>query len=83
MTDTVAEERDNDERAWRERVASAIELVAARLGEPERALVSTLAHQEELLKEFVALMVNPNSTNQEWADLLEDVRKALGLETTV
>ena len=65
------------ERKWRDRVASSLELIADRLAGPDRELVERVAHLEELLKEYVGLMENPDSTNQEWDDLLSDVKKAM------
>lgn len=83
MTETLSEEREQDDREWRERIASTLELIAQRLGGPEHALVTKAAHQDDLLKEFVGLMDNPHSTDREWKDLLEDVRVALGMEASV
>lgn len=83
MSETSANERYAEEHDWRERVASTLETIAERLVEPDRALVSRVAHLEELLKEFVGVMENPDSTNDEWASLLADVRQALGLDASV
>ena len=44
--------------------------------------MTKLSHQEELLKEFVTIMGNPQSTDQEWKDLLEDVQEALGMDVS-
>jgi len=82
MTETASEELAEQTQAWRERVASAIELCAERLGGPDRALLNQVATMEDMLKEFVGLMDNPNSTNEEWAELLADVKQALGIEAS-
>lgn len=68
------------DRKWRERVATSLEVIADRLAGPDHALVARVAHLEELLKEFVSVMENTDSTDQEWAELLTDVKAALSEE---
>jgi len=67
---------------WRERVAAGIERIATSLSGPDHALVTRVATMEDLLKEFVGVMDNPRSTDQEWLDLLADVKTALGTDAT-
>ena len=82
MTETLNEQLAEEKREWRERIASAVELCAERLGGPDRAMANRVATLEDLLKEFVGIMDNPNSSNEEWADLLQDVKQALGIEAS-
>lgn len=82
MIVTLLEERAR-EAAWRERVAASLELIADRLAGPEKELVTRVATLEDLLKEFVVIMENPNSANEEWVELLGHVRVALGLDADV
>jgi hypothetical protein len=59
-----------------ERLASALERLADRL-DPNPAMVARIADLEELLKDFVMLMGNADSTNDDWVELLTDVQGAL------
>jgi hypothetical protein len=59
-----------------ERIATALETIAHKL--PDYDVVTHKEALEELLREFVALMGNPKSTNEEWDELLNDVNEALG-----
>lgn len=63
-----------------ERIAGALELIGARLKDPDQDLILRVANLEELLREFVGVMDNPRSTDQEWTDLLSDAKQALGIE---
>jgi hypothetical protein len=60
-----------------ERIAVALELIAARLGDPNAALVARVALCEELLRDFVALMADPHSTDVAWNELLAEACAAL------
>lgn len=50
----------------------ALERIADRFQDAER-----IARLEELLKDFVSTMENPRATDQDWTDLLADVKEAL------
>jgi hypothetical protein len=60
-----------------ERIAVAVEVIGQRLADPKQALATRVASLEEMLREFVSVMENPQSSDQEWADLLADVKAAL------
>lgn len=57
-----------------ERIASALERLADRAGDSAR-----VAELEEFLHDFVTLMQNPDSTNDEWLALLAAVKETLGI----
>lgn len=63
-----------------ERMTIAFEHIAARLPVPDYGRVE---HLEDLLKEFMRLMEDQQSTDKDWADLLSDTKQALGRETQV
>lgn len=66
-----------------ERIAVALELIATRFEDPNRELVTRVVNLEEVLKDFVATMEDPRSTDQDWTDLLVDTKQILGLDTDV
>jgi hypothetical protein len=65
-----------DERE--ERMVVAFEQIASGLGASKHDLVSRVATLEDLIKDVVTIIENPESTDTEWAELLEDLREALG-----
>jgi len=71
--------RDEQTADWIERVVGGFERLAAHFGAPDLAPVARAAHLEEVLKDFVSTMQNPQSSDQEWQDLLADAKEALGV----
>jgi hypothetical protein len=65
-------DREADERAWRERIAMALETIAERIGDADR-----VAQLEDLLREFVVIFKDPHSTDERWNELLDEVDEAL------
>lgn len=66
-----------------ERIAEALELIAARLRDPDHDLLTRVATLEDLLKDFVGIIRDPHSSNEEWQQLLLDTMEALGLDAPV
>jgi hypothetical protein len=64
-----------------ERIAVALERIADRLGDPNAALVARVAQCEEVLRDFVALMADPHSTDEAWNRLLAEACVALDGES--
>ncbi len=66
-----------------ERMATALETIAAGVADPNEELVAKVVQLESITRSFVSLMKNPQSTNEEWAALLEDAMEALDIEEGV
>lgn len=66
-----------------ERIAVALETIVSRLDDPDAELVARVVQLESIARDFVSIMKNPQSTNQEWTDLLEAAMDALGMEAGV
>lgn len=62
---------DEREEALYDRIATAVERCAERLGDRDR-----ITQLEQLLEGFVALM-NDHATDEAWLQLLADVQEAL------
>ena len=60
------------------RIARALESIAERMDDPAQELVTKAATLESLVGDFISIMENPHSTDDEWKELLSDAREALG-----
>jgi len=59
------------------RIATALETIAERLRDPDHALVERVAVLEEVLQDVVDTIVKPESSNEEWLELLAHAREVL------
>jgi hypothetical protein len=75
---SLAEELEERQNDCLDRMATALETIAGRMEDPNAALIARLAECQDILRDFIALMANADSTNADWDDLLEDVHAALG-----
>jgi hypothetical protein len=66
-----------------ERIAVALETLAASVAEPDTELLEKIANLDGIVRAFIGLMKDPQSTNDAWSDLLEDAMAALGIEEGV
>lgn len=62
-----------------ERIATALEAIAERLQPVDPGVAQTAATFMDLLKDVVQLIENSQSTDEEWMEMLEEIKDTVGL----
>jgi uncharacterized protein YukE len=62
-----------------ERIAVALETIAERMEPVDQGVASTAEIYKGLLKEVVELIQDPHSADEDWTDMLQEIKAIVGL----